>query len=111
MRPEFSNFEELAAHANHGAVSALRDRSTGGFARVVDGGDGPEQARGERTRRSGWDDPSLYLLALTIGLIPIVAVVLRGGPWGAEPTLGIVLSVLAVGGLSKHAVEWSSRRG
>ena len=113
MRPKFSNFDEFAAFMNHSAVSALRNGPRDGFAdESKKGAEGAAERSGvEGRRRFAWDDPSLYFLALLVGLVPIVAVLLRGGAWGAEPTLGTILCVLAVGGLLRHAVEWVLRRG
>ncbi len=55
---------------------------------------------GERRR---WDDPLLYALAFVVGLVPIVAVLVRGGTWGAEPTVGVLFCVFSGAGLVRHA--------
>ena len=48
------------------------------------------KATANRTAATTWYDPSLYVLGLVVGLVPIVAVLLKGGSWGAEPTMGAV---------------------
>jgi hypothetical protein len=59
---------------------------------------------------SRWSDPSLYVLGLTVGVIPIVAVLIRGGSWGAEPTLGLVFCVIFGAALVQHAIDRKLRR-
>ena len=41
-------------------------------------------------------DTALHWFILAVGLIPILVVVSRGGGWGTEPTLGLLLSLFAV---------------
>lgn len=60
-------------------------------------GAGPERTS-DRARLT-WDDPLLYVLGLAVGLVPIVAVHLRGGAWGAEPTVGLVFCIFSAGAL------------
>ncbi len=54
----------------------------------------PETPR-DAERRAPWDDRILYALGVVIGLIPVVAALHRGGSWGAEPTIGALLSLFA----------------
>ncbi len=51
---------------------------------------------------SAWDDPLLYALGLIVGLVPVIAAVAKGGAWGAEPTIGMVLSIFSIAGLVSH---------
>lgn len=48
---------------------------------------------------SGCDDRTLYWLGLIVGLVPVVAHFFRGGPWGAEPTIGAALCLFGLHGL------------
>lgn len=59
---------------------------------------------------SRWSDPSLYVLGLLIGLIPIIAVLIRGGAWDAEPTAGLVFCVTFAAALVQHAFGRKARR-
>jgi len=54
--------------------------------------------------RLRWDDPLLYGLAFIVGLVPIIAVLVRGAAWGAEPTVGMLFCVISGGALSRHAL-------
>src|ERR1051326_3153059 len=71
------------------------DRS-GLFPKAADPGGPPDRLR--------WDDPLLYGLAFIVGLVPIIAVLVRGAAWGAEPTVGMLFCVLSGGALSRHAL-------
>ncbi len=43
----------------------------------------------------GGDERVLQWLFLTIGVLPVAWTVARGGAWGAEPTIGLLLVVAA----------------
>ncbi|MCC6527623.1 MAG: hypothetical protein IT373_33560 [Polyangiaceae bacterium] len=51
--------------------------------------DSHETAASERAR-SG-DDVAVHLALFGMGCIPIVLALVRGGSWGVEPTLGLLL--------------------
>jgi hypothetical protein len=59
---------------------------------------------------SRWNDPSLYVLGFVVGLVPIIAVLIRGGSWGAEPTIGLVFCVIFGAALVQHALDRTLRR-
>jgi hypothetical protein len=68
------------------------------------------QALEDVQRMLRWSDPSLYFLGLVIGIIPIVAVLIRGGSWGGEPTIGLVFCVIFGAALVSHALDRVLRR-
>lgn len=45
------------------------------------------------------DEPTLLWLALFVGLLPVITAVARGDEWGVEPTIGLLMAVLAAAGL------------
>lgn len=55
----------------------------------------------ERPGRNA-EEPVLYGLLVAIGAIPVVIAVLRGGMFGVEPTLGLVMLCLGLIGLGLH---------
>ncbi len=62
-----------------------------------------------------WPDAlGLSWAALLIGVLPVVTALVRGGPWGAEPTIGLALSSLGAVGLGRYyacaARDWARRR-
>jgi hypothetical protein len=41
------------------------------------------------------DEGSLYWLLLVVGVVGVAGVLIRGGTWGAEPTVAAILCVFA----------------
>jgi hypothetical protein len=66
-------------------------------------------ANGDTERASRWIDPWLYVLGFLVGLVPIVAVLIRGGSWGAEPTMGLVFCVLFGAALLEQVLRRKGR--
>jgi hypothetical protein len=58
-------------------------------------------AKSTGREQSLWEDPYLYLLAFVVGLVAVVAVLFRGGRWGAEPTAGAVFVLFSGAALVK----------
>ena len=58
-------------------------------------------AKPAQSERSPWEDPSLYLLAFVVGMVAVVAALLHGGRWGAEPTAGAVFVLFSGAALIK----------
>ena len=52
----------------------------------------------------GDDDGTLYWLLLVVGLVGVIATLVRGGAWGAEPTAAALLVVVAGRALLVRAV-------
>jgi uncharacterized membrane protein len=50
--------------------------------------DQPQQAR------TDGDEPVLAWLFLVVGLLPVATALVRGGAWGAEPSLGLLMMAL-----------------
>ncbi len=63
----------------------------------------PPESTGSGREPLRWDDPLLYALAFVVGLVPIVPVVVRGGAWGTEPTVGALFCVFSGAALLRHA--------
>lgn len=56
--------------------------------------------RTERSDDAGAEsDATVYWVALVVGLVAVVATVLRSESWGTAPTLGAILVVLSGRGL------------
>ncbi len=83
---------------------------------VIDSGYrlGPRNQNGDPASARWPDAVGLSWAALLIGLLPVVTAVARGGAWGAEPTVGLVLSCLGAVGLGRYytcaAHAWAQRR-
>jgi amino acid transporter len=48
------------------------------------------------------DDLALYWTILLVGLIPVSITLARGNPWGAEPSIGLIMMLFAARGLLAH---------
>lgn len=54
---------------------------------------------GSPSSGQSWDDPLLYVLIFVIGVVPILAILIRGGVWGPEPTVGLAFCIFSGGAL------------
>jgi hypothetical protein len=71
-------------------------------------GDGPKRSGvRELDARAGSGDTELYLLLFVLGVAGVVPTLLRHDAWGAQPTLALLLCVLAARAL---LVSWFVRR-
>jgi hypothetical protein len=48
-------------------------------------------------------------LLLLVGASPVIGALLDGGEWGALPTVGLLLVLLALGKLVQHYAGWARR--
>lgn len=51
------------------------------------------------TRSHDDDEPILHWLFLVVGLVPVVTALVRGGTWGVEPSLGLLMAAFGALGL------------
>lgn len=65
-------------------------------------GPSSDAERATPSGRLSWEDPLLYLLGLVVGVVPVVAVLVRGGSWGAEPSVGLVFCIFSAVALTRH---------
>lgn len=56
------------------------------------------------------DEHALLWMILGAGLLPIVFVLVRGGVWGAEPTVGLLMTLFGVKNLGSAYREGQRRR-
>lgn len=69
----------------------------------------PDSRREQQSRSEGatsvYDDWPIYILGLIVGAIPVVAILVRGGAWGSEPTVGLALCLLCGAALLRSALR------
>lgn len=59
----------------------------------------------------GWLAVALFLMLIVVAAIPVGTAVYRGGTWGAEPSVGLLVVSLASWALvNELKVQWSKRR-
>ena len=51
----------------------------------------------------GDDERTILWITFLVGLLPVATALLRGGTWGAEPTIGLFLCALGALGLLASA--------
>lgn len=66
----------------------------------------PYRRRARAASRHVWPDSEelvLYVLVAAIGAIPVIITLLRGATFGVEPTVGLLMIGVALGGVTRAA--------
>jgi len=66
--------------------------------------------RADEPARPPLEEVVAYALAVLVGAIPAAGAIAHGGRWGAAATVGLILTVLGIGGLAHAAIAFSRAR-